>query len=53
MAMAWQAGLPTPVFEVMVRRRKLEYFAAVRAALDRNYESMREIFASIICGDVR
>jgi cell filamentation protein len=49
--MAWQAGLRTPAFEPLIKRRKLEYFAAVRAGLDRDYEPMRRLFASIILGE--
>lgn len=50
--MAEQVGLPTPAFEAMRQRREAEYFAAVRAGLDRNYVPMSRLFASIItCGD--
>jgi hypothetical protein len=51
--MAWQAGIRTPAFDAMVTERKLEYFAAVRAGLDRDYEPMRELFASAICEAAR
>jgi len=50
--MSEQAGLPYPAFELMRRRRESEYFAAVRAGLDRNYTPMSRLFASVIaCGD--
>jgi cell filamentation protein len=48
--MAWQAGLQTPAFDAILKRRKLEYFAAVRAGLDRNYQPMSTLFASVIGG---
>jgi cell filamentation protein len=50
-SMAWQAGLRTPAFEGMIRRRRPEYFAAVQVGLDRNYEPMRRLFATIICDE--
>ena len=46
--MALQAGLPEPTFELLVRRHRAQYFAAVRAGLDRNYEPMRRLFALVI-----
>jgi len=49
--MALQAGIQKPRFDLMLTRQKAEYFAAVRAGLDRNYEPMRRIFASILSGD--
>jgi cell filamentation protein len=48
--MALQAGIERPQFEVMLERRQMEYYAAVRAGLDRNYDPMRRIFASLIDG---
>jgi len=49
--MASQAGIELPDFETLLQHRSAEYFAAVRAGLDRNYEPMRRMFASIIDGD--
>jgi cell filamentation protein len=46
--MALQAGLPVLDFRVISGPKKLEYFAAVQAGLDRNYEPMEELFAEII-----
>jgi len=46
--MALQAGLPLLDFSLIRGKRKLEYFAAVRAGLDRNYQPMKNIFAGII-----
>lgn len=47
-SMAWQAGFRTPAFEEMLRHYKQDYFAAVRAGLDRDYEPMRRIFTSLL-----
>jgi cell filamentation protein len=50
--MSEQAGVPAREFERMRRRRESEYFAAVRAGLDRNYTPMSRLFASIlVCDD--
>jgi cell filamentation protein len=49
--MAEQAGLPPLSFEHLRRRREIEYFAAVRAGLDRNYIPLSRLFASVIAGD--
>ena len=49
--MCWQAGLRAPAFEDMLKRRTAEYFAAVRAGLDRNYDPMRALFSELVCGD--
>jgi cell filamentation protein len=46
--MALQAGLPPLNFGGIEGRKKQEYFAAVRAGLDRNYEPMDKIFVSVI-----
>jgi cell filamentation protein len=46
--MALQAGLPLLEFSEMVGVRKEEYFAAVRAGLDLNYQPMKAIFSDVI-----
>jgi cell filamentation protein len=46
--MALQAGLPLLDFSPIAEERKPEYFAAVQAGLNRNYQPMEKIFAEII-----
>jgi cell filamentation protein len=46
--MALQAGLPLLDFSLIADEKKENYFAAVRAGLDRNYRPMERIFAEII-----
>lgn len=46
--MALQAGLPLLDFSLIAGRRRKEYFVAIQAGLDRNYERMERIFAEII-----
>ena len=46
--MALQAGLPPLNFGVIRGRERQEYFAAVRAGVDRNYEPMERIFSAVI-----
>jgi cell filamentation protein len=46
--MALQAGLPILEFSEMIGVRSEEYFAAVRAGLDRNYEPMMRLFSDVI-----
>jgi cell filamentation protein len=46
--MALQAGLPVLDFSEMDGARREEYFAAVRAGMDRNYLPMKRLFADII-----
>ena len=46
--MALQAGLPLLDFSLIAGRRKKDYFAAIQAGLDRNYEPMEGILAEII-----
>lgn len=46
--MALQADLPVLDFSLIAGRRKKDYFGAIQAGLDRNYESMGRIFAGII-----
>jgi cell filamentation protein len=48
--MSLQAGIEIVGFESLVHRRREEYFAAVRAGLDRNYIPMRSLFSSIVDG---
>ncbi len=45
--MAAPAGVDLSSFDALVERRREEYFAAVRAGLDRNYNPMREIFIAL------
>ena len=46
--MALQAGLPILEFSELDGARREEYFAAVRAGIDRNYRPMKRLFADII-----
>ena len=46
--MALQAGLPLLDFSVIAEEKKPDYFAAVQAGLDRNYQPMERLFAEII-----
>ena len=46
--MALQTGLPPLDFGGVKGRRRQEYFAAVRAGLDRDYEPMKRIFSDVI-----
>ncbi len=46
--MALQAGLPPLNFTGIEGRKRREYFAAVKAGLDRNYKPMGEIFGYVI-----
>ena len=46
--MGSQAGLPSLDFGDIKGRKKKEYFSAVQAGLDRNYEPMAEIFSDVI-----
>ena len=46
--MTLQAGLPLLDFRVVAEERKKAYFAAVQAALDRNYRPMERVFAEVI-----
>jgi cell filamentation protein len=43
-----QAGLPLLNFSLIAEEKKQEYFAAVQAGLDKNYEPMERLFAEII-----
>ena len=46
--MALQAGLPLLDFSVIAEEKKLEYFSAVQAGLDRDYQPMEQLFSEII-----
>ncbi len=50
MLMAFQARLPPLNFGTIRGRKRQEYFAAVRAGWDRNYEPMERIFSAVIRG---
>lgn len=51
--MALQAGLPPLDFGGIRGKKKEEYFAAVRAGLDKDYTPMEEIFTSVIYRTLR
>lgn len=46
--MVLQAGLPPLDFGSITGRKRQEYFAAVRAGMDRDYEPMEKIFSDVI-----
>jgi len=46
--MGLQAGLPLLDFSEMAGWRKDEYFAAIRAGLDRDYRPMIRLFRDVI-----
>ena len=46
--MVLQAGLPLLDFSTVKRKKKDEYFAAVRAGMDKNYKPMEEIFKEVL-----
>ena len=46
--MALQAKLPPLDFTEIKGRKKREYFVAVQAGMDRNYEPMEKIFKDVI-----
>jgi len=46
--MALQAGLPSLDFSGIKGRKRQEYFAAVRAGMDKNYAPMEKIFNAVI-----
>jgi cell filamentation protein len=48
--MAVRAGIEISGFDAFVKHRREEYFAAVRAGLDRNYGPMRRVFSAVIDG---
>jgi cell filamentation protein len=53
MLMALQAGLPPLDFSEFEGKRKEEYFAAVRAGVDRNYHPMEKVFSEVISQTLR
>ena len=46
--MGLQAGLPALYFDNLSGGKRQQYFAAVRAGFDRNYEPMTELFSAVI-----
>jgi len=46
--MVLQAGLPPLDFGELKGKKRKEYFAAVRAGLERDYKPMEEIFSGVI-----
>jgi cell filamentation protein len=46
--MALQAGLPPLDFGAVKGKKRQEYFAAVKAGLDRNYEPMKKVFSGVV-----
>jgi cell filamentation protein len=46
--MGFQAGLPLLDFSNVKGKKKKEYFSAVRAGIDQNYEPMKKIFSAVI-----
>ena len=46
--MALQAGLPVLDFSELDGARREEYFAAVRAGMDMNYQPMKRLFNDVI-----
>ncbi len=46
--MGAQAGLPPLDFGGITGKKKVEYFAAVRAGLDNNYTPMEQVFTAIV-----
>jgi len=46
--MALQAGLPPLNFGGIAGRKRREYFAAIRAGMDRDYNPMERVFSAVI-----
>lgn len=46
--MGLQAGLPALVFDKLSGRKRRQYFAAVQAGLDRDYDPMTDLFTAVI-----
>jgi cell filamentation protein len=46
--MAFQAGLPGLDFTGIRGKKRKEYFAAVQAGMDQNYEPMKKVFRSVL-----
>lgn len=51
--MALQAGLPSLDFNGIKGKKRQEYFAAVRAGMDNNYEPMEKVFNAVISRTLR
>ncbi|MBI5238142.1 MAG: Fic family protein [Deltaproteobacteria bacterium] len=51
--MALQAGLPSLDFSRIKAKKRQEYFAAVRAGMDKNYKPMEKIFSAVISRTLR
>jgi cell filamentation protein len=51
--MSLQAGLPLLDFSDIKGNKRVEYFAAVRAGLDRNYVPMTKIFSDVVLTTLR
>lgn len=51
--MGLQAGLPSLDFDSVKGKKKKDYFSAVQAGLDRNYEPMAKIFSDVIDRTIR
>jgi cell filamentation protein len=51
--MGLQAGLPSLDFGHIKGKKKKEYFSAVQAGMDRNYEPMARIFSDVIGRTIR
>lgn len=48
MLMAFQAKLPPLDFGIIRGQKRKEYFSAVQAGLDQNYEPMKKVFSGVI-----
>jgi cell filamentation protein len=46
--MGLQAGMPALAFDDLLGRKRQQYFAAVRAGLDRDYQPMEGMFSAVI-----
>jgi len=46
--MGLQAGLPALFFDKLSGRKRQQYFAAVRAGIDRNYDPMAKLLSAVI-----
>jgi cell filamentation protein len=51
--MALQAELPPLEFDILKSKKKQEYFFAVQAGLNQNYELMEKIFGEVIAWTLR
>ena len=46
--MALQAGIPFLIIDLIAKERKADYFAAVQAGLDRDYQPMSGLLVDVI-----